>query len=444
MKLSELARILKGSLHGNDVEFHRIVIDSRIVKVGDCFIAIKGDVFDGHDFLGQVAEKKAAVAIVDRNVTINCPSIIVKNTKETLKTLASYYRDAAHIPIIGITGSCGKTTTRALTESILKQCGHVLASQKSFNNDIGLPLTLFQLQPDHDFAVLEMGTNHPGEIAALTAIAKPTVAVVTMVAAVHVGNFASVEAITDEKSVIYDNADIAIINSDDPQRDIFYQHAQKQIITFGIHRPADVMAKNIVMKNNQAHFNLVTKMGEIDIALPLLGRHNVTNALAAASIAIALNISLLNIKSGLETTLPEYGRLNIKKGSQGETLIDDSYNANPTSVKAAIDILKTYQDPILVLGDMGELGEMAQAGHQEVGAYAATAGIKALYCYGPLSLYAAQAFGQSAQHFETQDQLVAALQPVLSQNSTVLVKGSNSMKMNNIVNMLIRSRSHSH
>src|SRR3989338_825167 len=241
MKFSGLAKAMGGVLIGSDGACNDFSSDSRAIKPGDCFIAIKGDFFDGHDFMATVVEKGAAVAIVDRDVVAAIPLIRVKNTRQALIDLARFYRENTAIPVIGITGSCGKTTTRALVENILKQAGKVLASQKSFNNDIGLPLTLLQLKPDHDFVVLEMGTNHPGEIAALTAIAQPTISVVTMVSAVHVEGFGSVENIAEEKADIYKTADIAVINADDPFCDFFLRKAQgKRVITFGMHRSESV------------------------------------------------------------------------------------------------------------------------------------------------------------------------------------------------------------
>jgi len=449
MKLSELAVILNGALHGNDAEFENISIDSRAIKAGDCFFAIKGEFFDGHDFMADIAKNNATVAIIDRDISTLMPTIRVESTHAALIDLARYYRDSVHIPVVAITGSCGKTTTRALLESILKLAGNVLASQKSFNNDIGLPLTLLQLKPDHDFAVLEIGTNHPGEIAALTAIAKPTVAVITMVAGVHVEGFGSVENIAKEKGDIYSTLEttgIAVINADDPFCDYWKKlNGNHRIVTFSRDNNADVMASDIkTMPDGTMQFTL-TLNGDAPaaetrfIASPLLGEHNITNALAAAAVAFSLEIPIDLIKTGLETVVPEYGRLNIKKGLNGATIIDDSYNANPTSVKAAIKILThRSENSILVLGDMKELGEGAQNLHSEMGEYALKYGVKKLFCYGAMSVDAAKAFGKNAQHFDDQQKLIDTLKLVLSDEVTVLVKGSNSMKMNNIVNAIVR------
>src|SRR3990167_770120 len=249
MRKKRKKTILNATLHGNDAEFSNVTIDSRSIKSGDCFFAIKGEFFDGHDFIADIAKKNAAVAIIDRDISTIIPTIHVKNTRAALMDLARYYRDSVHIPVVAITGSCGKTTTRALLENILKQAGSVLASQKSFNNDIGLPLTLLQLKPDHDFAVLEVGTNHPGEIVALTEIAKPTVAVITMVAAVHVEGFGSVDNIAKEKGDIYatlETTGIAVINADDSFAAYWKKlNGNHRVVTFCQNNTADVMATDI-------------------------------------------------------------------------------------------------------------------------------------------------------------------------------------------------------
>jgi len=442
MKYSELAKILNGKLFGNDGEFNSISIDSRAIKKGDCFIAIKGEVFDGHDFIADVANINAAVVVLDRDVDTGIPVIKVKDTRQALKDIASFYRENAHIPVAAITGSCGKTTTRALLENILKQKGDVLASKKSFNNDIGLPLTLIQLKPTHDFLVLEIGTNHPGEIANLTTIAKPTVSVITMVAPVHVEHFGSVDAIAREKGDIYAGLSgdgIAVINADDPFADAWKKTAKSHhVITFGCAKKSDVMARDIkIALNGKTTFTLVLPNESTEIHLPLLGEHNVMNALAAVAVAYALEIPIDAIKKGLETVQPEYGRLVEKKGFAGAIIIDDSYNANPASVKAAINLI-THRSPntILVLGDMKELGEHAAEMHADVGTFAKSRGLKKLFCYGTMTAETVKAFGKNAQHFDDYETLIQSLKPHLSPEVLVLVKGSRSMKMETVVDAI--------
>lgn len=439
MRLTHLTQILNGTLIGADRSFQGVSIDSRAVQKNNCFFAITGEFFDGHDFIADVAAKNAAVVIIDRDITTDIATILVKNTRQALITLAQYYRKNTTIPVAAITGSCGKTTTRALLENILKQQGQVLASQKSFNNDIGLPLTLLQLKPTHDFVVLEIGTNHPGEIAQLTVIAKPTVATVTMVAPVHIEHFKTLDAIAREKGAIFRGLSqdgVAVINLDDDYASLWESMADyRQIITFSQSMNADVMAKNIdITEDGYVTFTLFLPDKSTAIALPLLGEHNVTNALAASAMAYAMGASIDAIQKGLETAAPEYGRLVEKKGFAGAVIIDDSYNANPASVKAAIQVLiKKSNHPILVLGDMAELGEMTKAAHEEIGLFAKKAGIQKLFCYGKNSIYAVEKFGDNAAHFDDHATLTEALKKALTENVTVLVKGSRSMKMEKVI-----------
>ncbi len=443
MKYSQLAKVTNGTLIGADGVFKNIVIDSRAVESGDCFVAIKGEVFDGHQFVADVAKKNVAVVVVSHDVDVTVPVIKVADTRQALKDIARFYRENRSIPVAAITGSCGKTTVRALLENIVKQRGSVLASKKSFNNDIGLPLTLLQLNASHDFAVLEMGTNHPGEIADLTGIAKPTVAVVTMVAPVHIEHFGSVDAIAREKGAIFEGLasdGVAVINADEHYADLWRKMAgHHRVITFGRDKKADVMVRDIQsMPDGQTHFTLELQAESVDINLPLLGEHNVLNAAAAAAMAHAMNIPMRDIQAGLETAEPEYGRLVEKMGLNGAVIIDDSYNANPASVKAAITLLthRSLQS-ILVLGDMKELGDHSRAAHEEVGVFAKQAGVKKLFCYGDNTAYTVRAFGQNAQHFDDYQTLINALKQSVTSDTVVLVKGSRSMKMETVVAALV-------
>lgn len=443
MQYTQLAKILRGTLIGSDGEFKTIAIDSRTIQNGDCFIAIKGDHFDGHDFIADVAAKNAAVAVVSRDVDGAIPIITVKDTRQALKDIAAFYRNNVAIPVAAITGSCGKTTTRALLENILKQQGNVLASKKSFNNDIGLPLTLLQLHAAHDFAVLEIGTNHPGEIAQLAQLAKPTMATVTMAAPVHLANFDSLSAIAREKGAIFESLTsdgIAVINADDDFADLWKKMAgSRRVITFGRNKKADVSVNSVhLLPNGNTHFVLQLPNQTTEIHLSLLGEHNVMNALAAAAMAYAMHLSIEQIKQGLETVLPEYGRLIEKKGLAGATIIDDSYNANPVSVKAAIQLLvQRTADSILVFGDMKELGQTENSLHADIGRFAKKAGLKKLFCYGKLTQETANAFGENAQHFEDHQSLIDTLKPQLTSKTTVLIKGSRSMKMETVVAALM-------
>lgn len=445
MKISLLADILHGQLIGADGHFERVIIDSRAVQNGDCFFAIKGETFDGHDFLQQVEKNGAAVAVVDRDISVHIPLIRVPDTRKAFLAYAHAHRNTTQVPVAAITGSCGKTTTRALLENILNQMGSVLASQKSFNNDIGLPLTLSQLQPTHDYVVLEIGTNHPGEIAQLSEIAQPTVATVTMAAAAHIEHFANVEAIAREKGCIFQSLrsdGVAVINVDDDYADLWKTMANKhRVMTFGRVRQADVMAQDIQSTpDGKTQFTLKTQDQNITITLALLGEHNVMNALAAATMAIVMGASMDAIKTGLETTAPVYGRMIEKKSTTGATIIDDTYNANPASVKAAIQLLAhRSKNSILVLGDMRELGDATVSMHREIGEFARAAGLQQLFCYGENTTHTATAFGKNAHHFPTHEALIQSLKPYVTKEVTVLIKGSRSMKMETVVNALTAS-----
>lgn len=443
MKLSELARVTQGVLSSNDCVIEHFSIDSRTIRQGDCFIAITGEIFDGHDFIAQAASQHAAAVMVDRDVITSIPVVRVANTRTALIDLARFYRQQASIPITAITGSCGKTTTRALLENILKHKGCVLASQKSFNNDIGLPLTLLQLHAQHDYAVLEIGTNHPGEIAYLASIAQPTIAVVTMVAPVHIEYFGTVETVAHEKGTIFQHLatdSIAVINADDTFAHLWKTMAvPHRVMTFGCAHDADVVATQIATTTEgYTRFVLKVRGQATPITLMLLGAHNVINALAASTAALAMGVSMHDIKTGLETSEPVYGRMIEKKAATGAVIIDDTYNANPASVKAAIRLLAhRSKNGIFVLGDMRELGAAAVTLHREIGEFARAAGLRQLFCYGEHSMHAAIAFGKAGQHFESQQALIDSLKLRVTADVTVLIKGSRSMKMEIVVNALV-------
>lgn len=442
MKLSQLTYILNGELLGNDTTFSGISIDTRTLQKNNLYIAIKGERFDGHDFSTQAEKNGASAIVVERQQSVAIPQLIVPDTRQALLQLAQTHRDQMNIPIVGITGSCGKTTTRALVESILKQHARVLASQKSFNNDIGVPLTLLQLTSRDQYAVIEMGANHAGEIAQLTAVVKPDVAILTCAAKAHLSGFGDLKGVSRAKGEIFQGLSprgIAVINADDSFADYWKTLVTNhRIITFGLLDTAMVRAINIQCDvEGRPQFTLQTPVGQIEVKLPLMGLHNVHNALAAAAAAIVLNLSLSQIKQGLESVAPVTGRLVALKGWKGATIIDDSYNANPTSVLAAIDLLMNRAgEPVLVLGDMLELGDDEKSIHRSLGEQAWQKGLRHLYCYGPLTQHTVAGFGENARHFENQDALIETLKSSLSDHMTVLVKGSHSMGMKNVVQAL--------
>lgn len=442
MKLSTIAKHLCGKLIGADADYKNISIDTRSLQPGDLFFAIKGDARDGHDFILEAEKAGAAAVVVNHDVDTILPKIIVTDSRKALFDLTKYYRESNNIPFVAITGSCGKTTTRALLENILKQTGPVLASQKSFNNDLGVPLTMGRLKPEDQFAVFEIGANHVGEISGLTKLVRPNVAVITMVAPVHLEGFGSIDNIAKAKAEIFDGLtenDIAVINQDDDFSDYFKDlNKNNKIITFGVNNKSDVMASNIIC-NEQSQIKFLLEITNVrcEINLPLIGLHNITNALAAAACALALNIPIQKIKAGLESAAPVEHRLIEQKGFSGSTIIDDSYNANPTSVRAAIRILaKRPGESILVLGDMVELGKDADEIHAELGKFALENQVNQLFCYGKHSQFAAKGFGKNAQHFDDKKRLIESLKLVISSATTVLIKGSKRMKMWEITRVL--------
>jgi len=443
MKLSEVAEILHCPYQGTDAEFESISTDTRTLMPGELFIALSGPNFNANDFVAEAADKGAAGAIVSQPLSVSMPTIKVDDTRIALAHLAHHHREKINIPIIAVTGSCGKTTTRALMASIFSQAGNTLASEGSFNNDIGVPLTLLRLTAEHDFAVVEMGANHSGEIAYLTHLVNPDVAIITNAGAAHLEGFGDLDGVACAKGEIFQGLSpegVGIINNDDCYADLWRNLVgTRQLVTFAIEHPADVMATDISLnKQSLPCFRLQLPNGDIEINLPLMGRHNVMNALAAAAAAYALQVPIASIKNGLETAVAVKRRLNEYKGYNGATIIDDSYNANPSSVAAAIDVLaKRPGDSVLVFGDMLELGEGANKLHGEIGNKALHSGITRLYCYGDHSRYAAKAFGEHGYHFDDQESLLHALRSFLNKDTTVLVKGSLGMKMNNIIAALL-------
>ena len=444
MKLSEVAKIVHANLVGQDAVFQDVSIDTRSIRSGNLFIALRGPNFDANNFVKKAEEQGAVGAVVSRIMETTLPLIYVNDTLEALVQLARYKRKQINIPVISVTGSCGKTTTCALLASIFQEYGNVLVSKKSFNNHIGLSLMLLQLRHDHNYAIFELGANHPGEIAFLTNLARPSAAIITNAGLVHLKGFGNLEGIAKAKSEIFEGLasdGIAIINNDDFFTKFWHRLAgSRKVFTFGMDQPADIMARNITINvDGYPMFQLMLPdSSQVDIQLPLIGTHNIANALASAAAAYIHQLPLAVIKAGLESVAPVEGRLVEQKGYQDAVIIDDSYNANPLSVSAAIDVLaKRSGYSILVLGDMLELGEKAEQLHWDIGKKALELGINELYCYGSLTKYTACAFGKGAYYFGDQYRLLSALKNELNAHVVVLIKGSFSMRMDNIVRVLL-------
>ena len=448
--LSEVAKAVNGKLLGEDlgagigadVELQSVGTDSRNIVKNQLFIAIKGEHFDGNTFASEAIKQGAAAVLVSDSNTQARPALVVADTRLALGALAKYWRNKFTLPLVAVTGSNGKTTVKEMIVAILSAANKsVLATQGNLNNDIGMPMTLLNLQQKHDVAVIEMGMNHLGEIDYLTHIAQPTVAVINNAGTAHIGEVGSRDNIAKAKGEIFAglaNDGIAVINADDDYAgDWKSLNVGKKIITFGFNKPADVSA-TFTEKVGLSELMLTTPSGSVDFSLALLGKHNISNALAASAAAVALGVSNADIARGLACMQPVYGRLQSKAGFNGAVLIDDTYNANPDSMKAAIDVLAAIKsDTIFVMGDMAELGDNAPQMHADIGLYAKQKWIKQFFAFGDLSVKASEAFGDHAKHFDSIESLVAALKTQMKQDVTVLVKGSRFMQMERVVKELI-------
>lgn len=438
MRLSAIALWTRGRLMGADVDVTGVAIDTRKLQAGDLFVAIKGDRVDGHDFLADAKAHGAVAALVTRKIDFDLPQVLVDDTALALGDLASAVRAQNNVRVIGITGSNGKTTVKTLTASILSRHGRTHVNAGNFNNELGLPLTLLAMPQDTEYAVLEMGAGKPGDIAYLAAIARPDIGLVNTIAPAHLERMGSVEGVAETKGALYQALPVdgvAIINADDAFASFFAGLAgTRRQLRFALNHKADVGADVLDQRVDGSHFLLSTPVGDAEVQLPLAGRHNIANALAAASIALALEVPLDTIVEGLEQVPGVAGRLQLESMPGGWTLIDDSYNANPGSVGAAIDTLALAEgERWLVLGDMAELGENTVALHAGIGEHARQRGIDRLYAVGPLSAAATTAFGERGEHFADKAALVAALKQHLHGGVTCLIKGSRSSGMDQVV-----------
>jgi len=440
LKLSELTNALDARLISADASFDGVSIDSRAIKAGQLFIALTGPRFDGHDYLNEVAAKGAVAALVEREVADSTlPQLLVKDTRQALGQLGALNRAAFTRPVAAITGSSGKTTVKEMLASILRTRGAVLATRGNLNNDLGAPLTLLELAPEHTAAVIELGASRLGEIAYTVGLTRPHVAILNNAGTAHVGEFGGPEKIVEAKGEIIDGlaADgIAVLNLDDKAFGIWKTRAgARKVLTFSLSNPqADFYASDLSTDARGCpSFNLHTPEGAEPVQLNLLGTHNVANAMAAAAAAHALGVSLFGIATGLGAVQPVKGRTVAQLAKNGMRVIDDTYNANPTSMCAAVDILAGFSGrTVLVLGDIGELGDWAEQGHRDVGEYA-RGKVSALYAVGPNMVHAVNAFGKEAHHFGTQAELIQALGAEQDKNTTILIKGSRSAAMENIV-----------
>ncbi|MDG9923752.1 MULTISPECIES: UDP-N-acetylmuramoyl-tripeptide--D-alanyl-D-alanine ligase [unclassified Pseudomonas] len=447
--LSEVAPALDAYVVGADVAFSAVSTDSRKIASGQLFIALVGPNFDGHNYLAEVAAKGAVAALVQREIAdAPLPQLVVADTRIALGQLGGLNRAAFDKPLAAVTGSSGKTTVKEMLASILRAglSGPVLATRGNLNNDLGAPLTLLELAPEHVGAVIELGANHVGEIAYTVDLTKPQVAIITNAGLAHVGEFGGPEKIVEAKGEILEGLagdGVAVLNRDDKAFATWQARAKgRRVLSFALRdQAADVHASELWRDaRGCAGFALAGAAGEARIQLNLLGEHSVANSLAAAAAAYALGVPLVGIKQGLEALQPVKGRAVADLAPNGVRVIDDSYNANPLSMCAAVDILAAFSGrTVLVLGDMGELGEWAERGHRDVGAHAAGK-VDALYAVGPLMAHAVAAYGANGRHFADQASLIEALR-LESGDTTILIKGSRSAAMERIVDALLQRAS---
>ncbi|MDU8361591.1 UDP-N-acetylmuramoyl-tripeptide--D-alanyl-D-alanine ligase [Pseudomonas syringae group sp. J309-1] len=452
LSLSELTTVLDARLVGDDRTFDGVSIDSRAIKPGQLFVALTGPRFDGHDYLEQVAAKGAVGALVEREIpNAALPQLVVLDTRKALAQLGALNRNAfVDRPVAAITGSSGKTTVKEMLASVMRTRGPVLATRGNLNNELGVPLTLLELAPEYSAAVIEMGASRVGEIAFTVSLTKPHVALITNAGTAHVGEFGGPDKIVEAKGEILEGLDsfgVAVLNKEDKAFPIWAARAgDRRIVSFAIaDQSADFHAQELSLDARGCPgFMLNSPLGSAAVQLNLLGTHNVANALAAAAAGHAMGVDLNGIVAGLNAVQPVKGRTVAQLGLNGVRVIDDTYNANPSSINAAVDILTGFSGrTVLVLGDIGELGDWAEKGHRDVGAYA-SGKVSALYAVGPLMAHAVSAFGEHARHFANQTDLIAALGAEQDPQTTILIKGSRSAAMENVVAALCGSSLETH
>jgi UDP-N-acetylmuramoyl-tripeptide--D-alanyl-D-alanine ligase len=444
MTLQQAAQAI-GAIATANVSFTSVFSDSRAVEAGGLFVALRGERFDGHDFVAEVLAKGAAAALVDQAFATahpDLPLLVVDDTRRGLGQLAAHWRRQFSIPVIGVTGSNGKTTVKEMIAAILAAAHgeeNRLATRGNLNNDIGLPLTVLRLRSHHKAAVIELGMNHPGETAELAAIAQPTIGLINNAQREHQEFMKTVAAVAEEHGALIDALDasgVVVIGADEEFADYWRGLAgSRPVRDFGIEKPAAV-GDRYHLDAHGADLELNTPEGTVALRLATAGVHNVRNALAAVAATTAAGVSLAAVKAGLEAFRPVKGRLQSKRGLKGAAIIDDSYNANPDSVRAAIDVLAALPGKrLLVLGDMGEVGDRGGEYHAEIGGHARSQGVDGLYTLGEMTVATAHNFG-GGSHFGSVDALVAALKPQLDASTTVLVKGSRFMRMERVVDAL--------
>ena len=447
MRLSELALITGGRLRGADADFDGVNIDSRSVQPGQLFVAIPGPRFDGHDFVAQVAAQGVPGAMVTRLVDCDLTQVEVADSRHALGRLAAAWRDRSAVRVVGITGSNGKTTAKEMVAAVLAQAGDVLKTRGNLNNDLGVPLTLLELGPAHRYAVIEMGANHPGEIAYVAALARPAVGLITNAGSAHLEGFGSRAGVARAKGELLTALapeGVAVLNADDAFFGLWRQLAgDRPVVSFGFGIGAQVRglpgSVGTVWAEQGFHTTFEFEFGDRRYAarIGLAGRHNVANALAAIAVGVSLEVPLESVLVGLAQVSPVAGRMQPDRATAGALIINDSYNANPSSFGAALDVLLQLPgEPWVALGAFGELGQASAELHAELGRQARAMGVRRLFATGPDAERSVETFGSGGRYFAEQAELIGQLQQELREDVVVLVKGSRSQRMDRVVEAL--------
>ena len=437
MSLKRLAGMIGGEATDNGVEVVGMSHDSRRIEPGNLFCALPGERVDGHEFVARAATAGAAAALVTREVEVDLPQLVVDDVLLAMGRIASSWREQMPATVIGVTGSNGKTTVKEMLAAMLSRMGPTLATQGNYNNEIGVPLTLTRLSPAHQFAVIEMGASRPGDIAYLCEIARPEIAILTNAAAAHLEGFGSLDGVARTKGELFESlapSGLAVINADDAYSGLWHELAGHcRSITFGTGEQAVVRGHMVA-----GRIEVQTPAGEFEYLPSLPGRHNMMNALAATAVAVTLELPLSEIAAALGAMPGVPGRLQVHRHPDGWTLIDDTYNANPASLYAGLQVLTEQGgERWLVLGDMAELGEDSAKLHAEMGQAAADMGVARLFGVGELCRNSVHAFGRGASHYDSHEALASALSAELHSGVNCLVKGSRSMHMERIVQSLV-------
>ncbi|MDG2089591.1 MAG: UDP-N-acetylmuramoyl-tripeptide--D-alanyl-D-alanine ligase [Gammaproteobacteria bacterium] len=444
MGLQEMQKLTGGQLYGADATFNAVSIDTRTLQAGELFIAISGDNFNGNSFVNAAVEKQAVAAIITEKIEVTVPTLQVEDSRIALGKLGASNRQLSDARVIALTGSQGKTTVKEMTANILAHCGEVLKTKGNLNNDYGVPLTLIKLEEKHQFAVIELGANGPGEIAYISELTKPHVVHITNIAPTHLEGFGDLDGVAKAKGEIWESMSddgIAVLNLDDAYGGQWMEKLKgRSFVSISALGKANADFKVTDLKFDEAMhttFSLISPQGAIEINLPLPGQHNVANALAAAALSIQVGANVDEVKKGLESMQAVDGRMQTLAGLNNSTLIDDSYNASPSSFQAAIDVLAQHEGlTIVAMGEMGELGNEEQKAHEDIGLYAKAKGIDFIFSVGDLTELTVKGFAGDGEIFSDLDALAQHIKPLLNQQVKVLIKGSRSSGMDKLVQLL--------